>query len=382
MKPNYKQGNIVNLMSSLLQGLGAHSRYPQLDRTLSKEIKKASNVVLVVIDGLGADSLRKLPQGSFLRKYYYRTLTTVFPSTTTAAITTFLTGVSPQEHGFVAWYMKLKEFGGEVVIILPYITKEGKPLSHSVSLKMPRSLFEQVPVPTYLILKRRYYESRYNHLLGGKAHFLGYRAAKLAEFAQATQKAILSPGRKYIYTYWSRFDDLSHWYGKESREARQHLWELDGALERLAGKLLGTNTLLLITADHGQISTTKEKTIILEQHPQFLNCLTASLCGEARAAMFYVHPEKRKQFEQYVQKKWGNYCQLSTSSELLQQGYFGLHQPHPSLKDRIGDYILIPQSNYIFKEHTISKKHPFLVGHHGGLSREEMEVPLVKVVLL
>ncbi|HLC71504.1 MAG TPA: phosphodiesterase, partial [Candidatus Nanoarchaeia archaeon] len=97
--PHYRHNNIVNLMSSILESSGSKSLYPTLSSLPPAEIKKYKNIVLVVIDGRGQDQVASLPKESFLKRNLQGKLSSVFPPTTTAAVTTFLTGVAPQNHG-------------------------------------------------------------------------------------------------------------------------------------------------------------------------------------------------------------------------------------------------------------------------------------------
>ncbi len=381
MKPNYTQGNIVHLMSSILQGSGSSSRYQALPILPPKMLASVQNIILLVVDGLGYDQV--IASSGFLRKHLAAKLTTVFPPTTTAAITTFFTGLTPQEHGFIAWYMRMKEFGNQVVIMLPYITRDGKPLNSTTELSVPPSIFQKIRRESYVVIPKVYLRSRYNALLLKGATVVPYRARKLAEWTTATVRAVNSSSGssrpKFICTYWPNYDDFCHYYGKESTPARQQLKEVDAAIERLAQQLQGTNTLLLITADHGHNTTTKKRTIILEQHPAFLRLLAVPMCGEARAAIIHVIPGKEKEAEKYGRKNWRKCSTLCPSEELVRQGYFGTGKFHPSFRERLGDYILLSKENYAFRQRKISKKHPLTLGHHGGISKEELEVPLVKV---
>ena len=378
MLPNYQDGIIVNLMSSIITGLGGKSNYKPLSAIAPQEIAQAQNVVLMVIDGLGYDSVQELGKKSYLGKQHLGKITTVFPSTTTAAITTFFTGVSPQEHGMTAWYMYMKEFN-TVVAILPFCAKDKNQLRMSkAGLAVPASIFTKIKVESHIVLKKSFNNSPYNSLFQDKAIFWGYN--NLRSFGSAVRKAVLSSTRKkYIYAYWPGFDDFSHFYGKEDQKTRKHLQEIDVVIERICEKLQGTNTLLLITADHGQITTTAKKTIIIEKHPLLKECMSKPLCGEPRAAFFYIKPQKQQQFERYIKHKLGRYCILYRSAELAEKGYFGRGKPHLNFKDRIGDYILIPKENYIIRESLITKEKPLLLGHHGGLSEGEMLVPLIKI---
>ncbi len=365
--PDYTRNNIVNLMSSILQSGGSKSIYPALSSVPPSMLRKYKNIVLVVIDGLGYDQVRSLPNNSFLKQHLAGKLSSVFPPTTTAAVTTFLTGVAPQNHGLVAWYMKMKEFDNKVVIILPYISKEERKRLPPKDLALPSAVFEKISRCSKVVFPQKFLQSHYNTLLGKNADKYLYRAAKLNEWGNATVRAVTSSGSQpqYIYSYWPKYDDLCHYYGKESSKARNHLLEIDAAIQKLIGKIKGTNTLLLITADHGHTSISRKNTVIFEKYPEFQSYLTSSKCGEARAVMLYVHPEKHKEFKQFVRKHWKNCCTLHPAADLIKKNYFGLFAAHPSLQGRVGDYILLAKKGYAFREHAISKKHPFQIGHHG-----------------
>jgi len=378
MIPNYKENNTINLMSSILQGLGSKSKYSPLNPELTKEIEEAKNVVLMVLDGIGSDSLKKLGKNSFLVKNKTQDLQSVFPATTASAVTTFYTGLAPQEHGITGWYMNMKEFG-TVVCILRFMTR----MRDKIELLkknpfLPKSIFEKIKIKGYKIGPEIIFKSPYNHILGKKSTFVSYKSFN--GFFNKISKTIKSNSKKkYIYAYWSGFDDLSHEFGKKSKEAKEHLQDIDGKIEKLVNKLKGTNTLLLITADHGQIITSNKKTIIANQHPKLKECLSVPLCGEPRTAYCYVYPRKVKQFESYVKNKLNKYCELHKSEDLVKAGYFGLGKAHPRLLDRIGDYTLIMKKNYVIKDFLINEDIRLHPGRHGGLSKEEMIIPLIKI---
>ena len=101
----------VNIISSILKYYRAHYEYPTLPKLDAYLDKFYKNVVLIVLDGMGTDMLkRNLPDTSFLRKNHLENLTSVFPSTTTAAMTSYYTGVSPNEHAWLGWSLFFREF--------------------------------------------------------------------------------------------------------------------------------------------------------------------------------------------------------------------------------------------------------------------------------
>ena len=122
--PNYKNGSIVNLMSSLLQSYGKRTMYNTLPQIDKKELQSAKNVILFVIDGLGYESVKKYGTGTVFEKYLKDKITTVFPSTTAAAITTFNTANAPQQHALTGWHTYVKELGC-ITTILPFMPRIG-----------------------------------------------------------------------------------------------------------------------------------------------------------------------------------------------------------------------------------------------------------------
>jgi predicted AlkP superfamily pyrophosphatase or phosphodiesterase len=74
--------------------------------------------------------------------------------------------------------------------------------------------------------------------------------ACLGELLQETLKR-----SRYIYAYYPDLDSCSHHYGTDSRQAQQTLSAVDTLFGELLRKLRGSNTWVLVTADHGFIDS-------------------------------------------------------------------------------------------------------------------------------
>ncbi|TKX76768.1 hypothetical protein EXE53_30105, partial [Halorubrum sp. SD626R] len=78
-----------------------------------------ATVITFLIDGLGyrkaTKVLRNMPteESSILNQNIYP-VTSVFPSETTAALTSLLTGVPPNRHGLPGWLLHFKKYGKTV----------------------------------------------------------------------------------------------------------------------------------------------------------------------------------------------------------------------------------------------------------------------------
>lgn len=367
--PNYKDGSIVNLMSSIQKSFGKKSRYKDLGITLD-----SNTVLLFTIDGLGYDYVEK-NEKSFLFKHLRGKLTSMFPSSTAPSISTFFTGLAPSEHAITGWYMYSKEIG-TTIITFPYITRLGR-VSAKIKID-PNKFFNQKTIfdriESYLVIPEDVVHMDYN-TLGKNAKVISYKG--MTDFIRKITRILeKDKKRKYIYAYWSEFDIICHLYGKKSKQALEHYKKLDKKISTFAKNT--KNVDIIVTADHGHIDTEKGKTILLNNHPKLIETLERPLSGEPRAAYCYVKRGKEKLFEKYVKKHFGKYCYLFKSKDIADKGWFG---PNASSKlfERIGDYTLIMKDNYIIKDIIIGEVNRHLVGNHGGLSSEEMFVPLIVI---
>lgn len=378
--PNYKDDSIVNLMSSIGMALGDKPRYGPLKILSSSKLSKSKNIVLLVIDGLGYEYLVKHKKDTVFSKYKINKIISVFPATTATAITTFFTGVTPQQHAITGWYMYLKELR-VISVILPFVQKDTElPLDRKIEPKKifnQKSFFEKIKASSFIVINKRIANSSYTLTHAKRAKIISYNNG-LGECFKQIERIIKSNNcKKYIYAYWHKFDGLCHTYGAKSKQALGHFKKISANLDKFLQSI--KDTTIIITADHGFIDTIKSKVINLADHPKLKETLTFSVSGEGRFVYCYVRPSKRKDFENYIKKHFKNICYLYKSKALVKKNYFGLFKPNKKLLDRIGDYVLIMKDNYIIKDLIKGEKLCFEIGNHGGVSKEEMFVPLIVI---
>ncbi|MCK4357290.1 MAG: alkaline phosphatase family protein [Candidatus Cloacimonetes bacterium] len=378
--PNYKNGSIVNLMSSITSACGDNPIYKPIQSLNPSELSKSSNIVLIIIDGLGYEYLTTHGKNTILMEHLKDKLTSVFPSTTASGITSFLTGVSTQQHAITGWFVYLKELG-LVSTILPFNPRCGGLPFGKIDIKpevifSQKTVFEKINRKSYHITNRRYVNSDYTTAYCKGAKRLSYK--NLSNFFKRIKKAIKSKyDKKFICAYWPCFDALCHEYGTKSNEVSNHFTELNERITSLLKSIENKNTTVIITADHGLIDTNKSKIVHLKNHPKLLDALALPLSGDPRVAYCYVRPSKTKQFEDYIDQNFKDICDLYKSEDLVKRNFFGLFEPNKKLFDRIGDYTLIMKENYIIKDFVLGEEEKYLIGHHGGVSKEEMFVPLI-----
>ncbi len=379
LKPDYSN-SIVNLVASITKGLGGEPHgYQPLDGFGSMGWAQHP-LVLLIVDGLGDLFLEGYPE-SFLWGHRQGQLTSVFPPTTATAITSFFTGVAPQQHAITGWHTYFKELGA-VATILPFIPRyRGGCFSEAgispAQLVGHGSLLDRLPVPCETVLPAYLADSDYSRMLSGRAGRHGYESL---EEMFATIAALVADGKPgFIMAYWPELDSLAHSHGMASPEVDSLFRDFDAACRHSLDSIAQQGGTVIVTADHGLIDTVESDLISLEDHPRLAAMLTLPLCGEPRCASCYVRSDCRQEFEDYIAEHLSAVCELRTARELIDQGYFGAGPVSPRLRERLGEYVLLMKGNALIKDRLITEKRFAQRGVHGGLSAQELYVPLIVV---
>ena len=381
--PDYHGGSIVNLMQSIVSGLGSGPRtnaYAPLTLAPPDTFGDSRKVVLFVIDGLGHELLLDTADDGAMAGSLRGSMTSVFPSTTATAITTFLTGCAPQQHALTGWYMWFREVG-LVAAPLPFTTRAGGVSLTSAGVDA-RRLFATAPVSEaldtrcFIVQRRDLVDTSYTNAFKGKAEVRGYRS--LQGFFDVVRDIVNSVDSCFVYAYWPQLDGMCHRFGAGDERSRAHLRQIDGRFGAFLDSARGSDSTVVLTADHGFIDTTSATRLDLGDHPRLADTLVLPLCGEGRAVYCYVDPAKRALFEAYVAEEFGDFCVAVDKEQMLANGYFGLGEPHPRLAERIGHYVLLMKDNFVLRDRLLGEaQRPVHVGVHGGVSAAEMHVPLV-----
>jgi hypothetical protein len=378
--PDYGGGSIVNLMASLQMGMGGSEHpYPTCRLLSPDRVRAHRRVLLLIIDGLGLNYLRAHPEAACLNARLEGGLTSVYPPTTASAITTYLTGDAPQQHGLTGWHMYFAELGS-VLAVLPGRSRYGGVGLTQAGID-PARLFGHTPfadrigIESYNLSPGYIAESDFNRAHLGCARSRAY--GSLQDLMDQAANLLTRDGRRFVYGYWPELDSLGHRYGIWSDQARAHLLELDRAIEDLFDRVQGSDCLVVVCADHGQIDTTSADRVCLDDHPRLAETLAMPLCGEPRSTYCYLRPGFEAQFDAYVTAELSGIVEAYASSDLIEAGWFGMGEAHPQLQRRIGDRVLLAQGHYLLKDWLPQEPRHELIGVHGGLSEDELRVPCI-----
>jgi len=382
--PDYQGGSIVNLMASLGRAMGTResSHYAPIAGLDPAAFAPGGSILLLVIDGLGYRYLRDMLPSGTLTKHLAGSLTSVFPSTTATAITAFMTGSAPQQHAVTGWNMYFDDIA-TVGAVLPFRARPSdEPLANQ-GLRPDAffdhsAFFDHLPCKSFVVSPNRIVDSEFNVAHSGTAQRCGY--SSLAEFFDTIQFCLRGRNeRKFVYAYYPELDSIAHAHGIASRNAAELLDRLDDGIGRLLSCLTGLGVTVVVTADHGFVDAPQSELIELDDHPLLAATLSQPLCGERRAAYCYVKPDKTDVFVDYVRNELDEHVWLWKSQTLIDEGWFGLGQPHPKLASRVGDYALVMKNRATIKDWMPGERHHSVIGVHGGVSADEMIVPLVVV---
>lgn len=360
ISPNYEKC-LTNLSNSILNYYGLktfHSTLPLLDKWLSK--KDYKNIVLIVYDGMGSKILdRTLKKDSFLRKNKKDDILAIFPPTTTASTTTLLSGLNPNEHGWLGWDLYFKKVD-EVVTMFTNNIKD-------TNMSIQEDSLAEETFPYESILDR--ISTKVNAV--GLFPFKEMYYDELEEMHEKIINICKNDKKNFIYAYYDDPDHIEHLTGTDSKENVKEYNRLDKATSSLSKKL--KDTLLIIVADHGHLNS---ECITLREYPEIYNLLERDVSIEPRACSFKIKDGLQNKFKQVFEDLFKNEFTLYSKEEILKENLFGTGKNNPHFEESIGDFIAIAKSNKYFR---LNENGKVFKSNHAGLTEDEMLVPCIIV---
>lgn len=364
-------------MNSLSKFWGLHTAHPtlpMLDKYLLKDYK---NVVVILLDGLGQYALNKmLAPTSFLRSHFVQELSAVYPSSTVPATTSFKTGLTPLEHGWWGHFLYFKTLGQTVNVFTnnDMCSRKKVALDNVAQKIMPYTNLLDLTAEHNKRTAKSYMLCPVEARDDFHASQVTYET--FGEMCNYVKTLTNLDEDHFIYAYHNFPDDCMHKYGVYSEESSKLLIDLDSQLENLCNEC--KNTLFIITADHGQ--TTLGEVRDVADLPELLDMLYILPNGCSRATNFFVKGECKKAFESLIHHYFEDKFRLFTRKQVLEQNLLGMGTPHDEFYNTFGDYLLCATDNCEIVCSTLyGHPAPSPIGVHGGLTLEEMRVPLIVI---
>jgi hypothetical protein len=361
MMPAYGGACLSSLVPALL---AAPKERPDW---LPAPLREASQVVLLVVDGLGWLQLQpRAHLAPLMAGLEGGPITSVAPTTTATALTSLALGMTPAEHGILGYkFLVDGPSGKEVLNVLRWSTSSGDARKFlPPSVVQPRPAFGGSEVP---VVSR----ADFSGTGFSQAHQKGVREVSwhLPSSIPLLVRGLLRAGEPFVYAYYEGVDKIAHATG---------LGELYGAelgfADRLVSQILSVlpeGAALGITADHGQVDIGGRAAVVAPE----VVAESSGMSGESRFRWLHSWPGRAdilmdRAVARYSQEAW-----VATRDEVISSGALG-GVPSEEALGRLGDVLLVPLGDDAYLAPT-DLGEAKLVSRHGGLTPEEMLVPLL-----
>ncbi len=357
--PDYVGGGLVNLVAELEQRLSDRSVSPGLTPDLAASIPNAETYVLVLFDGLGDLQIASHEMAADLKEHRAGALDAPFSTQTSVATATLATGLPPSRHGLVSYLMRLPQWDSPVNTLwwsdvdgtTVDIDLEGFLPAPNMAERLASRGAEAVVVEPAIYL-------------GGPLDRVLYRGAQTrgveegSSVAEAALEEASRPGRLVI-CYLPHVDVAAHATGTGSGAYVEALRTVTNEWQTIGGGL-PSHAALIGTADHGMVDVAPDDRIDLDPPSSLI------LFGDGRVIYVDGEPGLAAEYTSGLPATW---LPIDEARHLWGPGPF-----HPELESRLPVGLIVADDN-VALHYPGNQIH--LVGYHGGLSEDELRIPLL-----
>ena len=324
---------------------------------------------LILIDGMGQDAVNKYGDQFpiFEELKNVRTIYTNFPSTTATSLSTLGTGVLPGVHGMLGYTVRVPRSDNRLLNALKWDERVDPVMWQKVPTLFERAVLAGASV-THVAAKR-YEGSGFTQAALRGAKYVG--ANGIDEMVTAVSTALVAQP-SFVYTYLNTLDSAGHSDGVGSDKWLTALAQISEFITKVK-ESVPTGTRVWITSDHGMVNSTKQ--IILGQDNNLLENVSL-IGGEPRARHIYINEGAQEETIAKWRQFLGNSAKVFSKSEAIADGLFGPVVSEDA-SERMGDLIAIANDDLILIDPARVKEESSMVGHHGGITDIEVEIPLL-----
>jgi predicted AlkP superfamily pyrophosphatase or phosphodiesterase len=359
---------------------------------------KYDAVVLFLVDAFGWRFFERFQDAAFIQRLTkhgtIEKLTSQFPSTTAAHVTTIHTGLPVGLSGVYEWYY-YEPLLDQIIAPLLFSYSGTKERDNLWSTKIepavlyPRGVFypelKKMGVDPYVFGLREYTPSTYSSVVMAGAEL---RSFKTLSEALVNLGLLLEKQTKpaYIHLYFDKIDSLCHEYGPTAPQTEAEIQTFLLIMEHYFDRIFkGKNILFLMTADHGASEVDPHTTIYLNTNPRFTGFerfLKTNLrgqllvpAGSARDMFLYINEDSLDEAQAFLATRLDGRADVVKTDSLITDGYFGT-EISSRFRERVGNLVILPyryESVWWYEKDKFEQR---FYGHHGGLTPQEMETIL------
>lgn len=357
-------GSISHVFSSALEAvLGRPNKFGLAGR---------DNIIVAVIDGLGAEQLQqRAGHAPFLANALGPKSITycAYPATTSANIGSFGTGLMPGEHGLIGHQVWDKQHNERLNLLVGWNERTDPLIWQPHQTVAEKGVGEGVAVN--VIAAEEYRSTPYSVATMRGSNFVS--ADSINDRIEAAISVANSKGKSISYLYFPELDKYGHKYGWTSPGWVVLLEEVGSGLLTLS-KSLGPKAGLIVTSDHGMVETQKDRQLVLDE---YLDFGLEFFGGDTRSSYIYLRDASAANELLEGLQPLGHALKGYLANDLVSAGWFG--NVGKEAAARMPDVILQARSNFTLYHSGFSKQRAFdMIAHHGSISPAEMRIPLLR----
>lgn len=350
------------------------------------------SVVLFVVDGFGWQLLEKYHAkypflSRFFRQGIVSKLTSQFPSTTAAHITTLCSGSEVGQTGIYEWFYYEPQLD-RVIAPLLYSYAGDKKCGTLQNVIAPEKIFpeetlfqklQKEGISSYIFQPKDIAFSIYSNWMFRGSEVKGYD--RFSKSLSSVLKMVQGGG--LFYVYFGDIDGAGHHHGIDSKEFTKAMDECFNALEEfwLQLSLMNLKVATLLTADHGMTPIDPATTLFLNREiPQLESMIKKGAdgrlltpAGSCRDYFLHVEPGKLNEAKALLTKTLGEKALICETAQLIQDGFFGSKEVSKEFLKRVGNLVILPYDNHSIWWYEKDRFDQKFYAMHGGLTRPEME---------
>ena len=384
IKPRYDSGGFAGIPNRITEAFAS---------------KKYDAVVLFFIDAFGWRFYERFQNAPFIRRMETQgrieKLTSQFPSTTAAHVTTLHTGLPVGVSGVHEWYYY--EPHADRIIAPLLFSAAGSSERDSLKKKnisaadiYPKGILypalKKMGVASFNFGLREYTPSTYSNVVMAGSEM---RAFKTLSEAFVNVGSLLAERKEptYIQLYFDRIDSIAHEYGpgapQTEAEIETFLLMMEHYFERIFKG--GKKILFMMTADHGMCEVNPKTTTYLNTDPNFEGVQRFLKknrkghllvpAGSARDMFLYIKEDMLDDAQFFLAKRLEGRADVVKTETLIADGYFG-NETSTHLRERVANLVILSHRYETVWWYEKDKFEQNFLGHHGGLTPQEMEIPL------
>lgn len=403
IRPLYDSYCFSRIPSTIFKCFGLPSKDGLPTNNLPRE-NEYQKVVFVFVDAFGWKFFNKYKNRypalqRFIKKGVVSKITSQFPSTTAAHVTSINTGLPVGESGVYEWFYYEPKLDAVIApLLFSYAgDKDRGTLSSTgvnpANLYPTETLYEKLNeygVKSNIFLSDEFAKSEYNSVVSKGANIFPF--GTIAEgLVNLSEMIIEEKDKAYFFLYYGKIDSMGHDYGTESRYFEAEIDLFFTALENSLFKFIDgeiTDTLIILSADHGQTNVNPKTTFYLNKEVENITMYFKTTkggdpivpAGSCRDMFLHVKENRVQDLIKLLSKRLNGKAEIYETEKLIKEGFFGKIISKEFLS-RVGNMVIVPyegESVWWYEEGVFEQKH---IGHHGGLTREEMEIPFLAMTI-